>query len=172
MALLFRSINNRRWDAEIFAVPLAAGDVPADPLGDLRTTGNRLSVWCVEDKSYLNRVAAAFATTRSSIDKMDYVLFRVEDVERLAIRIEQTEGGSADDEVNRSSHRDLVDMTGFSLARLVTLLRTPVEKDRYLPKRLKGLIATGMERGEIDEARLKQAIKTDMTLFLGLSPGA
>ena len=55
--LLLRTVRQNRWlkgEAEPF---LAADDVPADPVGDLLTQQNLLSVWEVApDRSNIERI--------------------------------------------------------------------------------------------------------------------
>ena len=53
--------------------------MPADPLGDLVTKENRLSVWQIDDdRSNLGDVIAALAASRDFLDTFDYALFNDE----------------------------------------------------------------------------------------------
>lgn len=77
MAFLLRGIEKRRWnkeEAKHFNW-LLSNDFPADPLADLRTQGNALSFWHIEeDQSNLERVAAAIACTKGNLDNFDFGL--------------------------------------------------------------------------------------------------
>jgi len=70
MPLLLHTVRQNRWLKAEAKPWLDKGDVPADPIGDLRTNGNRLSVWeLVPDRSNLERIVRAIAVGR---DKVSY----------------------------------------------------------------------------------------------------
>jgi hypothetical protein len=77
MPLILRKIRKARWyqyDRSDFPW-LLEEDIPADPLGDLATNDNELSVWQInDDKSNLPRVAAALAANCDDISNLDYAL--------------------------------------------------------------------------------------------------
>jgi hypothetical protein len=72
MPFILRTIRKDRW-YRIEDVPwLEEGDIHADPLADLNTKANELSVWLIEDdRSNLNRVVSALAATRTHISNLD-----------------------------------------------------------------------------------------------------
>src|SRR6266481_7826068 len=76
MPLLLRNVRENRWLKSEAAPWLAKGDVPADPLGDLRTSQNRLSVWEVAvNRSNVERIVRALAVGSNKVADMGYVLF-------------------------------------------------------------------------------------------------
>lgn len=110
MPLVLRTIRQSRWLEDSFPW-LEEGDAPADPLGDLATQDNELSVWIIDDeKSNLNQVVAAMAATRGHLSNLDFALFDLRFLSELNIKIAITTGGTPDKEVN-TWHRDLVKLS-------------------------------------------------------------
>src|SRR5580693_1775708 len=107
MPLLLRTVRQNRW-FKADAVPfLEKDDVPADPLGDLPTKGNLLSVWVLtDDRSNLERVVRAVAIGKDHIDNAGYVVFDSSAVENAGIEMLENAGSSDDAEAN-AWHRDL-----------------------------------------------------------------
>src|SRR5882672_947819 len=101
MPLLLRTVRENRWYKSEAAPWLETGDVPADPLGDLATSQNRLSVWEVaDDRSNVERIVRAVAIGRDKIAAMGYVLFDSELLPAVGIRTEVEGGGTADEAAN------------------------------------------------------------------------
>src|SRR5437588_6099649 len=116
MALLLRIVTKPKW------VPpdwVAAGDVPADALSDLRANNNELSVWRVElDQSNLNAAIVAAASNRDRLDKLDYVLFDEAILPAIPIKCVRSEGNTPHVSANAEIHSDLIELTVRTIARL------------------------------------------------------
>lgn len=160
--MLLRKVEKRRWEWLAEDMPwLPPGDIPAAPLGDLRTSpSSRLSVWYVEaSKSNLELVIAAVAATRDHLDIFDYALFS-EDLARQAdIHVEATRGDSADVEANDTWHRDLVDLAASKLVALARLIRERGTVERMQERRVKIVIRHAVGTGRIEEGRLKPELR-------------
>lgn len=79
MPLFLRTVRENRWYKSEAAPWLERGDIPADPLGDLPTSQNQLSVWEVAvDRSNVERIVRAVAVGRNNLADMGYVLFNSE----------------------------------------------------------------------------------------------
>ncbi|NJL67865.1 MAG: hypothetical protein HC894_15955 [Microcoleus sp. SM1_3_4] len=90
----------------------------ADSLSDMVTTANKLSVYRInDDKSNLNRVAAALVANCENISNFDYLLFDELLLQILEIKSEETQANTPDESVN-NWHLDLVEL---SLTKLVNL---------------------------------------------------
>src|SRR6266566_1633701 len=101
MPLLLRTVRENRWYRSEAAPWLERGDVPADPLGDLATSQNRLSVWeVVADRSNVERVVRAVAIGRNSLADMGYVLFDSELLAAAEIGAVAEAGRTADEGAN------------------------------------------------------------------------
>src|SRR5208283_3052432 len=97
-----------RWFKEEAAPFLATDDVPADPVGDLLTQGNLLSVFEVaQDRSNIERIVRAVAIGGDRIMATGYVVFDSDLLPAAGIDIRESPGTTADNGAN-AWHRDLV----------------------------------------------------------------
>lgn len=166
MPLILRKIRKRRWDESEDLAWLAEDDIPADPLGDLSTTFNALSVWYIEeDRSNLDRVVAASAAGRERLDVLDYALFDQELLSQINIKIKESPGATPDVEANEW-HRDLVELSAAKLVNLAKVMLRNAERRRRLPKELDQLIAKAVASGRIDKERLSQRIRDEIDVLL------
>ncbi|MCX6622638.1 MAG: hypothetical protein NTY38_16525 [Acidobacteria bacterium] len=150
MPLLLRTVRQNRWLKAPAAPFLAAGDVPADTLGDLRTQENLLSVWEISgDRSNLERVVRAVAIGQERIADTGYVVFDSELLLAAGIEIRANEGRSLDKAAN-CWHRDLV-VSGNRLVALAKAILRHGESGTILKRRLKDLIQDGVEAKELPE---------------------
>lgn len=160
MPFLLRAIRRNRWRPEL-PTWLGSDDVPADPLGDLSTLDNKLSVWYVDDaQQNLGRVSAALAAGREKIDKLDYALIDIDTLTRLGIESKKTPGESPDDHANKNWHYDLHRLSGKALTSLAKAILPQTEsRARLLPKKVKELIKAGLSNAELDSERLKPEVR-------------
>ena len=156
MPFLLRAIRRNRWRPEL-PTWLGSDDVPADPLGDLSTLDNKLSVWYVDDaQQNLGRVSAAIAAGREKIDKLDYALIDIDTLTRLGSESKKTPGESPDDHANKNWHYDLHRLSGKALTSLAKAILPKTEsRARLLPKKVKELIKAGLSNAELDSERVK-----------------
>jgi hypothetical protein len=151
MPLLLRNVRENRWYKARAAAWLEKGDIPADPLGDLATTDNCLSVWEVaDDRSNVERIMRALAVNRQKIDNMGYVLFDSDLLTTAGIDTLEENGATPDEEAN-SWHRDLVDLSGNKLIALTRLILETGETGTVLKKRLEDLVAEGIRQNQLPE---------------------
>lgn len=144
MPLLLRTVRENRWYKQPAAPWLERGDVPADPLGDLTTTQNALSVWQVEsDRSNLERVVRAVAIGKQKVDSSGWVLFDSEILLSIGIGVAEVPGGTKDEEAN-SWHRDLTDLSGSKLVALAKAIFAHGESGTIPKKRMATLIEEGI----------------------------
>src|SRR5215472_10234387 len=101
MPLLLRNVRENRWLKSEAAPWLKNGDVPADPLGDLATKNNRLSVWEVAgDRSNVERIVRALAVNRDRVADMGYVLFDSSLLATAGIETAKEKGATQDEGAN------------------------------------------------------------------------
>jgi hypothetical protein len=156
---ILRQIRKSRWYKEDWG-HLEGEDIPADPLGDLVTTGNELSVWFVkDDRSNLDQVVTALAANRDNISTFDYTLFDLKVLEDLGISSKKTSGGTLDELANNSWHIDLAGLTAFKLVKLAKMLLDKGERKRVLGKEIRRLIANAVASEQIELAKLKPSLK-------------
>jgi len=162
MPLLLRTVKQNRWIKADAAPLLEKGDTPADPLGDMSTSGNCLSVYEVsEDRSNVERIVRAIAVGRQRIDSMGFVLFDSALLEEAAIQSKSTKGETPDKAANEW-HLDLIELSGNKLVKLTRLILEHGETDTVLKKRLRELVEDGITTKELPE-ELKEKFKKDLT---------
>jgi hypothetical protein len=150
MALLLRDVRQNRWYKEEAAPFLAADDVPADPVGDLRTQQNLLSVFEVApDRSNIERIVCALAVGKQEIKDAGYILVDSDLLTDAGIEVRETPGGTADKGVN-AWHRDLV-LSGNKLISLTKAVLIHGESGTVLRLRLTTLLEQGIRDGYIPE---------------------
>jgi hypothetical protein len=151
MPILLRNVRENRWLKSEAARWLEKGDVPADPLGDLATNENRLSVWEIAlDRSNLERIVRALAVTRNKIADMGYVLFDSSLLGAAGIDF-VAENGATPDEGANPWHRDLIDLSGNKLIMLTRLILEKGESGTLLKKRLEQLVEDGVQQKQLPE---------------------
>jgi len=162
---LLRHIDKRRWDRVGEQIPwLPAGELPAAPLGDLKTTVQSvLSVWHIqEDRANLEDVVASLAANRDHSDKFDYTLFDMELLAEAGIRPMSTLGNSPNRVMNEQWHRDLVELTSSKLVQLARLISQGGNFDRVQEERVKELIAEAVNAGRIRKEALSEKLRLDI----------
>ena len=130
------------------------GDIPADVLGDLRSNDNELSVWMVEiDRSNLDSVLVAVASSRVRLDKLDYALFDEQVLPKLAIKCVKSEGSTPHVLANGAMHRDLTELTAQKVVSLAQAMM-PLESLRVPEKRIKLMLMAAIQNSVLDRARI------------------
>jgi hypothetical protein len=151
MPLLLRTVRESRWYKSEATQWLEKGDVPADPLGDLTTSHNCLSVWEVAaDRSNVERIVRAVGVGRDRISDMGYVLFDSSILSVVGIAAETEKGATPDEEAN-AWHRDLINLSGNQLVMLTRSILESGESGTVLKKRLIALVDEGIQRKELPE---------------------
>jgi len=162
MPRLMRMVGKvNRWFKSDAQPLLDAGDVPADPLGDLRTSNNgKLSVYQVgQNLGDVERIARALALGRDKIDNVGFVLFDISLLEKASIELDQTDGKTPDPAVNKS-HVDLINLTGNKLVTLTRLILLEGETGTVLEKRIVKLVEEGLDSKELPEKVRQKLSKT------------
>lgn len=140
MPNLLRQLRKKnRWHWSQPLSWLDEGDVPADPLANLETKKNTLSVFEIDnDISRIERIAAAMAGQSNEGPKVEfeYVIFDQSILGEIGIKIVNSDGQTPDSEVN-SWHRDLTELSVTKLSSLAKRI-VPIAKSRQvLPKRVR-----------------------------------
>ncbi len=161
MPFLFILLKRRnRWNQEAHFPWVEPEDVPADPIQDLASRENKLSVWHVEsDKSNLERVVAAVASGRNDLSsEAAYALFADDAPGRLGIRVENSQGASLDSQANQNWHRNLAELSGRKLVKLTGELLAHAEIDRKFPREVAEAINRSIESGFIQRETVRQSL--------------
>jgi hypothetical protein len=164
MAFLLRKIRKNRWYQEDAVPYLQAGDAPADPLADLNTQENSLSMFYVEDnRSNLDRVVTALAANCQAISNLDYALIDQSLLSAHGLKAVRTPGAVPDATVSSFWHWDLVELSARRLVVLAHVILTKGEIGRILEKRIAELIREAIKEGNIDPATLPPQLANRIT---------
>jgi hypothetical protein len=156
--LLLRKIRKSKWYKNDAVSWLNEDENQADALGDLVTSNNTLSVWLVEDdKSNLDQVIVALASTSDNISNLDYALVKVDLLLNIGIKIESKEGLTPYSKANKW-HRDIEEMTATKLYKLAEIIFIHSDIARVSQKDILNLIKVAVQKEEIDKAKLKEGI--------------
>ena len=160
MPFLLRIIRKNRWYPTEDTGFFSKESFPADPLADLNTSDkNKLSVWYIEDdKSNLERVATAYAASRNYPAPLEFAIFDLELPFNLEIDLTTTIGGTKDEYVNKSWHRDLVELTALRLVDLAVELANGAERERIPEKIILRWISKAVDSGQIEKSKLSPHI--------------
>lgn len=146
MPRLLVKITQGKWFTDL---PwLAAGELQAAALFDLRFRDNRLSVWSIDDDfSNLSRVVAALAANapHSTIEVFDYVLIEKQSIVNIGTKIEKAEGGTPDHHANKEWHYDLVELSATKIVEVAHLIREEADFVRVLAHEVKGFLTKGLQ---------------------------
>lgn len=102
---------------------LDADDIAGDSVSDFssRMSGNKLSVYLIDDVSNVGRVLAALAIRQESPKDYAYALISREALEQLDISIEVSTGATDDAGVN-AWHRDITTLSGKKVVELSKII--------------------------------------------------
>jgi hypothetical protein len=163
-------LRHNRWiETEGLDEPL---DFPADVLLDLRTTGNRVSVYEVNNTVTAERVAIAVAAGKRDSDHTAYAVFDRAAVEELGITVHKTPGDTIDSAVN-PFHFEL----DLGTTRRLVGLAGVIADSKPIPilkKRVAALLREGFESGRLDHAKnqiLCDKVKANVEKRQGNDPG-
>jgi hypothetical protein len=155
-----------RWDKdapELSLLPL--NEVPADPVWDLKTTGNKLSLYLIDGSmENILRVGAALKSGRKEPEQFDYKLISLDAFDTLGIELIVSEGETPDDEVN-SWHRDAI----LSANKLVTLTQAFWQngtQGSFLEHIIADRIRDGVNMNQLDRGRMHQKLLTALGISL------
>lgn len=157
MAAIFRKVRNRQaWATADEAFTLAA----APFFDDLTPESDQLSVWRSENEPDLLMAAAALASTRDYLDKVDFVVAAENSVESIGLVIATSLGVTAYHLAN-ALHRDLRSLT---LGRLLLLadefVRCPTR--RITRTEIKAILLEAVASRHIDATDLKQSLRSQL----------
>jgi len=151
------SIQPDRWFLHPEIESLGPRDVQADALLDLRTKGNKLSVFELDGTVDPERIAVAVAAGRQKPDATGYAIFGGAAVEALGIEVAVTKGLTPDMAVNEL-HRDLDVRTAKNVVALAeAIARGTIQL--ILGKRVEELLRTGLESAQLDSGKIDPGLR-------------
>ncbi len=141
-------------------------EIPADPVtSDLRTTGNRLSMWAVpnREKEHLKKVLLAMCTTFQALDKVDFVIIEKSDLESAGVQVESSSGKTPIAELQKT-HRDAVSLNLIRLGKCAAIVKKAIDSNEpiRLPlAEVKKIIADAIESKQLSVSHLHEKIRKE-----------
>ena len=142
---------------------LAPGHIAADCLTDLRTSGNKLSIWFLpDDQGFALRIAVAMAAMRDRIDTFDYAIFDAALLGESGFEVEESAGGTPDAEVN-THHRDIIKLSAARLLELaIAMVRVGPHFERITKREMTELLGSAVKESKLDRGRVTRKILDDL----------
>ena len=167
MPRFLRKIRMSRWAKEGNLSWVPNDDLPADPLADLATLGNTLSLCQIEDdNSNIDAVIVALVATMDSVQSIDYIIFPAGLIAAAGIECRQTLGKTPFEPAQKW-HRDLVSVSALRLVALAKDLFASGEKARIPRHEILRLLTGAVKSGHVDLDALKEGVRADVARSLG-----
>lgn len=159
MPYFLRKIRKGRWlMPDVGFRWLEENDIPADPLADLTTKENQLSVWHVEDdRSNLDNILVGLAVPRDHLDHIDYDLIADGCIQKLGIRATKVADNTLGPEV-REWHYHLQELSAGKVTLLAKEMLPSTHRERVHWKRLRDLLLRAIEEGRVQLEDLKPEV--------------
>lgn len=161
MSYLLRKIKGSRW---AFTKPDNESEFPADPLADLNTLTNSLSLYLIENKRRdLKKIIVGIATTRENIESMGYALIKITDMEKTGFKVIENLGDTPYAEVN-ILHRELKDLTAERLIELAKLIHKKAHKSTFFKAEINKFITNALKRKKLEVSRMTKGMRKKFSI--------
>ena len=161
MALFLREIGNKSWwdKAHEEFKWLEDDDFVGDVFKSLKTTKGKLSVFVIDDeKSSVDRVIAALASRRKSLDNFDYVLVPEKEIVGK-FKVYNTHGDTDDDVVN-GLHRDVARLTAVKVMDLAVVFGTHMNNmKRKSQSDVRQIINSSISVGSLETEKIDENLR-------------
>lgn len=152
--------KKRNWD-DLGLAWLPRGAIQADPATDLRISSGKLSVWWIEeDRSNIDLVILALASSRQHLEKIEFGLFEDTIPGQIGIKVAEEVGVSPVPSVNHY-HRNFIEMTTDQLTTLVNSIFFNISKSRKLKPEITKLL-TSEWGNKIDVGNVKPDLRSEI----------
>ena len=157
---LFRKIEGRHWIIE--QPSEKPEDFPADPLWDVRTKKNTLSVYLIEKDHDVEEVVTILAASRQTYQKFEYVFLEIEEFKKIGLNCEQSDTQTTLTSVNKS-HHEVMNITANKLPTIARIIYPKIsEKENFgfrSTKEIKQMIESAIKDKKIKESDLSLELK-------------
>lgn len=159
---LIRKINKAKW----FQVNIMNdSNVSADAITNcLKTTGNTLSVWNIENEDDIEKALLAIASSLEHIETIDVVILNTDTLREYDINI-VTSSGNTPIESLREIHRDLSGLTFSKLGQIKDHIVERIRNDklkRYTKVQLKKLLLDAIDKEVLKIEDLNDSVRNKL----------
>ena len=177
MTSFLRKISRSKWYEQSW---LNKNEAPADTLSDIKTEGNVLCFWEIENnQGNLARVIAALTANYDKLSHFDYALIDSQRLQNVGVQLEKTRGDTLDEGANIQWHYEIRNMPANKLAMVANaILIDNFSKDNYAvnnndkmpPRMFKNrigcLLVGAIKAGNIELNLLKDKLKEEISLLM------
>jgi len=159
LASLLRKVRQDRWYG---AQSSPDEPLPGDPLADLNTRGNSLSVWQVlANNTNLEDIIVNLAANSGYLSNVDVVLIGEEAIGDLGIRVEATQGRTPLAHAT-GYHRDLVRLRAQDLVEIAEVIRHRGVFRDFTEKEVRELLARYINEGRLNASQLQPDVRSHL----------
>ena len=164
MPLVIRKITYSKWWRNPKVQWLGHGELQADALRDIRTQEAKLSVFVTTDAISSDRVVAAIAANRNSLQNIDFALLDKRSLELKGFAVEPSPMDRTHDCGVNSVHHDIVDLTPHTLLELAEFIACEVSLRRaaYGKDKVAELMVCSIDAEYIDEEKLDPKLRAKL----------
>lgn len=158
MPKLIRQLSSKIWLDRQIAEKF--GGLQADALKNFKTSENKMSVFKVDEdnkQESVIRILVALACGRQSLDKVDYALFDSDIIKKLDIQVDEIEGTTPDQTVNKL-HIDLKKLSGDIICELAKSIQNSGELKRLYSKDIEKAINEGIEKKQLQVEKINSQL--------------
>lgn len=162
MGYFVRKISKGKWKSDSDDAVIKADALTSC----LRTSGNTLSFWRVEDLNQIDEAKLAIASSNSNLDTFDIVVFSTAEMEALGAPIVATPGQTACTDLE-NTHRDLAELNSDHLIKLSYAVLDKVKQDeveRVTLAKARTMMKAAVDSQRLDVSKLPDAIKVKIGL--------
>ncbi|MGA6828712.1 hypothetical protein ACO9S2_14020 [Nitrospira sp. NS4] len=166
MPFYLRAINRTRWSSSPRPTWLLKNEIPAQALADfVPRPAENLSLWYIEDdRLNVDRVAAAIASARTKLDKLDYATFSIDIIKQLDLKVVQSPGTTPDATANTQWHWELIELSANKANLLVHELYPTIQKARLMPDVVERLIREGIRLDQLRTKSIPDKLLNDLDI--------
>lgn len=148
MAYFLRKIRGNIWSA----ITTKEDNFPADPLADLNTSNNRLSIFSVEKRNskQIEYIIAGLASNRNNLDKLSYALIKDTELNTNGFAIEKSLGDTPCTKANEI-HFEIIDLTAEKLVSFAKIINKSKLQITMLQKQVKDLLLDMYQQKELEK---------------------
>jgi hypothetical protein len=150
---------------------IGTSDIPSDPITDLKTTGNRLSVWFIDDEQkQLEDVVSYLSAPRHRAEDFVYALIDEELLPNLQIRVV---GSDTQGTYPAALHRTLINLTAKSLIKLAQAIlnRDHVQWKVISSYDVKQMLASALLKGVVRRRDFHRVLRNQIERLIEENKG-
>jgi len=162
MSYFVRKISKGKWKNDSDKAVIKADALTSC----LRTSGNTLSFWWIDDLAQIDDAKLAIAASNSNLDTFDIAIFTNEEMKAFGAPILETSGTTACTDLAKT-HRDLAELNADHLIKVSHAVLMKVQNDsieRVTFSKLKVMMKAAAANERLDLDLLSDAMKEKMGL--------